>query len=292
MTMTLKGHSPSFFYHLGDVVYYDGEIKNYYWEFYEPYMHYPAPIFAIPGNHDGDIDPTDPNHEPSDSLKGFVRNFCAQAPIKLPESDDAPRLAMTQPNVFWTLLTPMATFIGLYTNVPEGGKVGPNQREWFKKELEDAPAGLPIILSLHHPILSAYGHQPGSQPLKNLIEETTASVGRTPSLILTGHVHDYQRFTGKINGKDVPTIVAGAGGYNQKLHALSRKQFDPDGCPYTFEDGSDSLDAFNDWQHGYLLIEITNKRITGEYFAVDDPKPGDQPPQKQVKPYDTFHVDL
>jgi len=48
---------PSFFYHLGDVVYYDGELANYYPEFYEPYTNYPGPIFAIPGNHDGDIDP-------------------------------------------------------------------------------------------------------------------------------------------------------------------------------------------------------------------------------------------
>ncbi len=72
------GRNPSFFYHLGDVVYYDGEIPNYYWEFYEPYLHYPAPIFAIPGNHDGDVDPSDANNQPSDSLKGFVRNFCAQ----------------------------------------------------------------------------------------------------------------------------------------------------------------------------------------------------------------------
>jgi len=27
------GGNPSFFYHLGDVVYYDGEVANYYWEF-------------------------------------------------------------------------------------------------------------------------------------------------------------------------------------------------------------------------------------------------------------------
>jgi hypothetical protein len=33
-----QGHNPSFFYHLGDVVYYDGELTNYYWEFYEPYL--------------------------------------------------------------------------------------------------------------------------------------------------------------------------------------------------------------------------------------------------------------
>jgi hypothetical protein len=108
--------NPAFFYHLGDVVYYDGEVSNYHWEFYEPYLHYPAPIFAIPGNHDGDVDPNDQFNKPSDSLKGFVRNFCSQAAVHLPEASDAPRDAMTQPNVYWTLNTPLATIIGLYTN--------------------------------------------------------------------------------------------------------------------------------------------------------------------------------
>src|SRR5215471_14152516 len=45
------GEKPAFFYHLGDVVYYYGEAEQYYPQFYEPYIHYDAPIFAIPGNH-------------------------------------------------------------------------------------------------------------------------------------------------------------------------------------------------------------------------------------------------
>src|SRR5215813_9831945 len=44
---------PSFFFHLGDVVYSFGEAKYYYDQFYAPYREYPAPIVAIPGNHDG-----------------------------------------------------------------------------------------------------------------------------------------------------------------------------------------------------------------------------------------------
>jgi hypothetical protein len=284
--------NPSFCYHLGDVVYYDGEITNYYWEFYEPYLHYPAPIFAIPGNHDGDVDPNDEFHAPSDSLKGFVRNFCAQASVHLPEADDAPRTAMTPPNVYWTLLTPLVTIIGLYTNVPEGGRIGAPQLDWFKKELAEAPANLPIILALHHPILSAYGNHPGSQYLKSIIEQATTEANRKPNLILTGHVHDYQRFNWSLGGDTVPVIVAGAGGYNQKLHVLSRRQFNPDQCPYKFDGAEESLEAFNDWQHGYLLVEVTDQNIKGQYIAVDDPKPGDQPPTKRPKPYDSFVVNL
>jgi len=285
-----NGNNRAFMYHLGDVVYYDGEITNYYWEFYEPYLHYPAPIFAIPGNHDGDVDPNDQYNQPQDSLKGFVQNFCAQAVVHLPEADEAPRDAMTQPNVFWTLNTPLCTIIGLYTNVPEGGKIGHDQLAWFEGELAAAPKDLALILALHHPPYSAYGPHPGSLPMKTVIEEATQSTNRTPDLILSGHVHDYQRFNGSINGKTIPCIVNGAGGYNQKLHQLSRKLFDPKGVPYQMPSGPETLESFNDFQHGYLKIEVTPGKIVGEYFAVDDPTPATVMPTAPVAPYDTFTI--
>jgi acid phosphatase type 7 len=286
------GANPSFFYHLGDVVYYDGEISNYYWEFYEPYLHYPGPIFAIPGNHDGDVDPSDQFNKPSDSLKGFVRNFCAQAHVHLPEADDAPREAMTQPNVYWTLNTPLVTIVGLYTNVPEGGRLGQNQVAWLKQELAGAPEDRALILALHHPLYSAYGHHPGSQYLKSTVEDATKFAKRVPDLILSGHVHNYQRFTGNINGVPVVSVVAGAGGYNQKLHLLSRKMFDPKRCPFKFPDGPETLDSFNDFQHGYLILDVRPKQITGSYVGVDDPASGSPMPAKKVPPYDTFNIDV
>src|SRR5262249_32648321 len=45
---------PAFFYIPGDVVYFNGQAEEYYPQFYHPYENYTAPIFAIPGNHDGD----------------------------------------------------------------------------------------------------------------------------------------------------------------------------------------------------------------------------------------------
>jgi calcineurin-like phosphoesterase family protein len=44
--------SPSFFFHLGDVVYHHHKDQSYRPQFYEPYEHYPGRIIAIPGNHD------------------------------------------------------------------------------------------------------------------------------------------------------------------------------------------------------------------------------------------------
>ncbi len=66
---------PAFFYHLGDVVYYYGQASEYYSQFYEPNMHYGAPILGIPGNHDGDlIDTSVP------SLAAFVRELLRYHP--------------------------------------------------------------------------------------------------------------------------------------------------------------------------------------------------------------------
>jgi acid phosphatase type 7 len=117
----LESTKASFFYHLGDVVYYNGGSQQYYPQFFEPYQHYQNPIFAIPGNHDGDPLPGGSEQ----TLFAFIRNFCAgptDAKKPSPDCGEVNKSPMIQPNVYWTLLTPYVTLIGLYTNVPEGGE--------------------------------------------------------------------------------------------------------------------------------------------------------------------------
>jgi hypothetical protein len=273
---------PSFFYHLGDVVYYDGEIDNYYPEFYEPYMNYPGPIVAIPGNHDGDMDP----QTGESSLEGFVRNFCSQAPVHTPEAKDAPRTAMTQPNVYWTLLTPLVTIIGLYSNCPEGGQLSQAQIDWFHSELSSAPEDRAIVVAVHHPIYSAYGSKPGSQHLYTVLEAAAQASGRVPELVLTGHVHDYQRFTGQLAGQDVQMIVAGAGGYNPGLHRL-HKAFHTAKLPLTLPGAGGILESFCDDHHGYLRITVTKKAIACEYVVVPDPG---KPAKGPLKAFDSVTI--
>ena len=273
---------PSFFYHLGDVVYYDGEIANYYPEFYEPYMHYPGPIVAIPGNHDGDVN----SQTGESSLQGFVRNFCSQAPLHSPDAHDAPRTAMTQPNVYWTLLTPLVTIIGLYSNCPEGGVLSPAQISWFESELSAAPKDRAVIVAVHHPIYSAFGNKPGSQHLYGTLQASVKAVGRVPELVLSGHVHNYQRFNAQLNGKDVPMIVAGAGGYNARLHVL-HKAFHTTKLPVTMPGAGGTLEGFCDDRHGYLRITVTAKSIACEYIAVPDPQTTVKGP---LKPFDSLTI--
>jgi acid phosphatase type 7 len=94
MESDFDNHNPSFMYHLGDVIYKFGEASEYYPQFYEPYAHYPGPIFAIPGNKDGDVRP-DSNEK---SLAAFVSNFYAKILEITVHAGDISRDAMIQPN--------------------------------------------------------------------------------------------------------------------------------------------------------------------------------------------------
>ncbi len=69
-----------------DVVYYFGQEQYYYEQFYDPYRDYNAPIFAIPGNHDGAVYSGEPGH----SLDAFVANFCAAVPAQTADSMGGP----------------------------------------------------------------------------------------------------------------------------------------------------------------------------------------------------------
>ncbi len=275
---------PAFFYHLGDVVYFFGQGREYYSQFYDPYQLYPAPIFAIPGNHDGEV-----ADDTQQSLAAFVTNFCAQTPVITKDAGDTHRHAMTQPHVYWTLEAPFATFIGLYTNVPEGGRLDDAQIAWFASEMVNAPTDKALIVAMHHPCYSADLYHAGSQYMVQQLEQAIQSSGRVPYAVLSGHVHNYQRFTRTINGREVPFIVAGAGGF----WSLSSMQKDDNGnplqTPYHFSDLGVILASFCDDHYGYLLMEVSPHTLKGQYFAV----PGlGEVRGTPVRCIDTFTLDL
>ncbi|HET8842912.1 MAG TPA: metallophosphoesterase [Ktedonobacteraceae bacterium] len=275
---------PAFFYNLGDVVYYYGEASQYYSQFYEPYQLYPAPILAIPGNHDGDV-----LNNSAPSLAAFVENFCASNPHLTNEAGDVARDAMTEPNVYWTLDTPFVTIIGLYTNVPEGGWLDAQQIAWLSSELSNAASEKALIVAMHHPIYSADIMHSGSQYMSNILENAIAQSGRYPDMVLAGHVHNYQRFTRNVAGRELPYIVAGAGGY-WHLHAMSKDtQGQTIKPPYPVPDTDVTLENFCSDRHGYLLMEATPSALKGSYYTVPRPQESWSAPAQL---HDTFTLDL
>ncbi len=265
---------PSFFYHMGDVVYFYGEDQEYFPQFYEPYMHYPAPIFAIPGNHDGDLSKS-METAGVHSLAAFVDNFCQHIPHHTRDALDATRHGMTQPNVYWTLDTPLATFVGLYTNVPDGGRLDDDQILWLHDEMAAAPHDRALFVMMHHPIYSMDTVHSGSAYMAAILDEAIDKTARTPDAVFAAHVHNYQRFTRVHGGRTIPYIVAGGGGYHN-LHRVSKSVQDfPQQPPFVVPSAPDvTFEAYCDDRYGYLLLDLTPGKLTGTYFAISG-APGD-----------------
>jgi hypothetical protein len=251
--------TPHFCYHVGDVVYFTGAHDDYYGQFYEPYESYTPPIFSIPGNHDGEVD--DPTKQTS--LDGWVDYFMQATPDVDPISKDAPRVTLSLPNPYWTLVTPYATFVGMYTNVPEHGSIDSNQQQWLTNEFATAPTDRALILSLHHPIYSFDVFHSGSSKMADALENAIRDTGRVPNIVLTGHVHDSQRIEKDI-APDGPTpfFVVGNGGYHN-LHKIHSKNGD------VAPDTGAKLIYGNDATWGYVTLMINKNKITGHSIEID-----------------------
>ncbi len=257
---------PRFFYHVGDVVYFNGQISEYYAQFYEPYAHYAPPIISIPGNHDGD-----PINSSQTSLDGWVAYFMQGTPHIDPNSHDAPRVTMSLPNVYFTLNCPFVTIIGMYTNVPEGGSIDSVQQQWLGNEFATAPADKALIMALHHPIFSFDNFHSGSARMADAVQQAINDSRRVPNLVLTAHVHNYQRIEHPISGSGkTPFIVAGLGGY-YNLHSLNAS-------PGTTDPATNaSLIAADDKHWGYLTLTADAQNISGKVTLVANPQDSGAP---------------
>jgi hypothetical protein len=237
-----------FTYIVGDVVYNHGVRSEYLPQFYAPYAQYQRPILAIPGNHDGDL-----TAESSESLDGFIANFCA--PVQGPAEDAGAfhRLAMDQPNVYWTLEAPWLRIVGLYSNVPEGGYVDDAQRHWFLEQMRRPHDGKHLVVALHQPVFSADSVHGGSEDMFELIHAPARRAGCR--LVVSGHVHNYQRFA----YEGITYLVAGGGGYHG-LHAILPPEFP--GAMYPLAAHADD--------HSFVHLTVTPDHLALRAIAVPD----------------------
>lgn len=274
---------PAFFFHLGDVVYFNGEVANYQNQFYEPYQYYPAPIFAIPGNHDGYFIKSET------SLEGFFENFCSAG--RGPTNQSPYRYTVDQPWPYWTLETPFVTIIGLYSNIDgfldEKNTASTPQYDWFVTQLKAADPNKCLILAVHHPPYSLDTVHGGYQDILDAIDQASAATGRRPNAVFTGHVHNYQRFTRTVDTKQYPYIIAGAGGYANTAKSMHQMQTQPNGDPLPFNFPTSIpgvvLATYNDSNPGFFRLTVDGTYLKGEYFinSFDNTPP-------PAAPFDTF----
>ena len=285
ITGAAAGDAASFFYNLGDVIYFNGQSALYKTEFYEPYQFYPKLIFAIPGNHDGDtfVEKGDtPDTEPS--LFGFMQNFCAPQAVTVTPY----RMTMTQPYCYWVLDAPFVTIIGLYSNV-EGsldarGRM--DQQHFLNTQMQAADPARKLIVAVHHPPYSLDSAHGGTPDILNAIDQATQAAGRGPDAVLSGHVHNYQRFSRVVGTKKIPYVVAGAGGYANDVSSLHKLQTQlttpPLKLPYQTTVAGVSLESYEQEEPGFLRITAEPGQLTFEYFRV--PFGG----AVEAEPFDTF----
>lgn len=263
--------APAFVYSVGDIVYYHGEADQYVPQFFEAYAHLNVPIVAIPGNHDGDVAQDDSgNPTGRQPLDTFMANFCAAAPgppLADPELEYG-RHTQAQPWCDWTLTLTALTIVGLYSNVPEGGHLEPTQSAWLVDQLRAAPTDRPLIVAVHHPPLSVDAFHGGSKVISAALSQAFAAAARYPQLILTGHVHNYQRFTWTLGGQPIPTIVQGNSGYHN-LHRLAA-----DAKPGLDLGGGVVFEHGDDAGYGFLTLTVSGGTIAGNYTGV---RPGTMP---------------
>lgn len=289
-------HVPSFLYHLGDVIYSFGEAQYYYDQFYEPYRDYPAPIFAIPGNHDGMVSPL----TSTPTLQAFYENFCTagQPPHRTPESGELSRTAQIQPGVYFTLEAPFVRILGLYSNCLEdpgvisdqGGmypELGKTQVNFLKAALQRVKkekfAGA-VIVAVHHPPYVAQtrtadhsshiaGRHGGSLRMLQDIDSACEQTGVWPHAVLSGHAHNYQRFTRRKDGRETPFVVCGNGGH--ALTRLTRKGEPalrvPMDQPTLSRDGdSVTFESYDFTDYGYLRLIVDKGQLRIEYHPASD----------------------
>ena len=278
------GLNPAFLFHLGDVVYGNDKAHHYGERFYTPYRRYPGKIIAIPGNHDGEV--RAPADDPS--LSAFLANFCP-ATTAVPEQAAASgtvRQPVRQPGVYWLLETPFLRVIGLYSNRLEnpgsllgrttGGADDRSQIDWLDKTLASL-AHAPkkgLVIASHHPPFSAGGHS-GSSAMLATIDQVCRSVGVWPDLFLSGHAHNYQRYTRRTAGKQITYVVVGTGGM------MPQPVPPATGQPVAATPGVTYDKAVSDL--GYLFVTATAKRIDVEFWPHGD---------AHTEAFDTVRIDL
>jgi metallophosphoesterase superfamily enzyme len=268
---------PCFLLHLGDVIYSFGEAQYYYDQFYEPYREYPAPIVALAGNHDGMVAPG----TNATTLAAFLENFCATEFEVTPEAGGLSRTAQIQPGVFYTFEAPLLRVLVLYSNTLEDPGVisddiiGSSQLDYLEAALKRVKhekfAGA-LVLAHHHPAYTAGSVHGWSVAMQTQIDKICQDTGVWPHAVLSGHAHNYQRFTRQHGKTQIPYIISGNGGHG--LAKLTRKGSSPLRTPQKLQTPGHSdtviLENYDDQDFGYLRVVVTPSQLRIEYHPASD----------------------
>ncbi|MFF7128254.1 metallophosphoesterase [Streptomyces sp. NPDC008240] len=222
-----------------DVIYPVGSADDYGTKFFRPYQDYPAPIYAIPGNHDWYED-----------LGAFMRVFCADAPPPSPEPTPRPltgawwqnllwhrshpgdgqRLAeakklrpapgqqAVQPGPYWAIDAGPVRIVGIDTGLL--GTVDAEQGAWLR-EVSRGPQ--PKILITGSPLYVDGEHHPCAIEDGGTVDDIVRDPAHRYVAAIGGDIHNYQRYPVDVGGRTIQYVVAGGGGaFMHATHTIPR----------------------------------------------------------------------
>ncbi|WP_189930936.1 metallophosphoesterase family protein [Streptomyces sulfonofaciens] len=231
------GQGSAFAVIASDVIYPAGRTDDYGTKFFRPYQDYPAPIYAVPGNHDW-----------YEGLGGFMRVFCGDAPPLAPEPAPRPlsrawwrallwhrpsptdeqRLAearalrsrpeqqAAQPGPYWAIDAGPVRIIGIDTGLL--GTVDAEQGAWLR-EVSKGPR--PKILVTGSPLYVNGEHHPCAIEGGGTVDDVVRDPAHHYVAAIGGDVHNYQRYPVDVEGRTIQYVVSGGGGaFTHATHTI------------------------------------------------------------------------
>jgi hypothetical protein len=113
-----------------------------------------------------------------------------------------------------------------------------------------------VIIACHHPPASVDAKHGGGSGLADDIDTAAREAGFWPDAVLSGHAHLYQRYTRNVDGRQIPYVVAGSGGF-----ATTPPQGGLPNAPVTI--GEYTLVAQPIVEFGYLTVSVDLSKKTG-----------------------------
>ncbi len=170
------GRDTSFAVLVSDVIYPVGSADDYDTKFFRPYRDYPAPIYAVPGNHDwyedlgafmrvfcGDAPPLEPEPRPRPLTRARLRALLWHQPRRgdgqhLDEARklrSAPAQQAVQPGPYWAVDAGPVRIVGIDTGLL--GTLDAEQGAWLREVSRDPR---PKILITGSPLYADGVHHP------------------------------------------------------------------------------------------------------------------------------------
>ncbi|MEU6414940.1 metallophosphoesterase [Microbispora sp. NPDC046933] len=273
------GADTSFAVIASDVIYPTGSGNEYGDKFFRPYKDYPAPIFAVPGNHDW-----------YDGLGGFMRVFCDAHPLsaeqrgfrlspdglrgllwKRPETIDEDALAEARrmrpnpgpalPGPYWVIDTGRLLLVGIDTGIK--GTLDREQGDWLRRVSADPR---PKILITGKPIYVNNAYHPCDIEGGGTVDDVVRDPAHNYVAAIGGDVHNYQRYPVRVEGRLIQYVVSGGGGaFMHATHTIPR--VDAGGV---HEDDFKCYPLRGDSLSFYSLLYSRRLRLRGLYITPEE----------------------